>query len=173
MRDVEDPIEKKTWSQWNKQQLELARNDTNKQTNFLASSIRGVMGAIPTAILTLGSVTNLEDTTWNKWATFGVITGTFWFVVIFLKVSYQSLATRSGYRIWRLIRFFAVAGLLGFFICVIIFVPSVGGGIGLKNLVLIIFANFSVRCSYCPLLNSINVLTENVSVFMFCRQPHL
>jgi hypothetical protein len=125
-------------------QLEKARNDNQRQTNPLATTCRGILGSIPTAVLTFGSITNLEDTTWNKWAVFGVITGVFWFVVFGMVTLYRILIARRKYRIWRLVRMLGALGLLAFLICAIIFVPSVGGGIGLKNIILIIFANFSV-----------------------------
>eukprot|EP00889_Picochlorum_renovo_P001952 jgi/Picre1/28982/NNA_004376.t1 len=67
----------------------------------------------------------------------------FWFVVLGLGLTHRILITRTHYRIWRLFRTLAVICLLAFFICAIIFVPSVGGGVGLKNFVLIVFANFS------------------------------
>ena len=143
MRDVVDTEIKLTWSAWNKDQLCKHRNDKQEQSNPLATSIRGVLGSIPTAILTLGSITGLENTQWNKWAIFGVITGVFWLVVIGLGLTYRILVTRTHYRIWRLIRTFAVVCMIAFFICAIIFVPTVGGGVGLKNFILIIFANFS------------------------------
>jgi len=143
MRDVVDTDIKKTWSAWNKEELAKHRNDRQEQSNPLATSIRGILGALPTAVLTLGSITGLENTTWNKWAIFGVITGVFWFVVLGLGLTHRILITRTHYRIWRLFRTLAVICLLAFFICAIIFVPSVGGGVGLKNFVLIVFANFS------------------------------
>jgi hypothetical protein len=148
MRDVVDTDIKKTWSAWNKEELAKHRNDRQEQSNPLATSIRGILGALPTAVLTLGSITGLENTTWNKWAIFGVITGVFWFVVLGLGLTHRILITRTHYRIWRLFRTLAVICLLAFFICAIIFVPSVGGGVGLKNFVLIVFANFSVRCFF-------------------------
>lgn len=143
MRDVVDTETNTTWSEWNKNELSKQRNDKNQHANHLATVVRGVLGAIPTAILTLGSITGLENTQWNRWAVFGVITGVFWLVVLGLALTYRILVTRTHYRIWRLIRTFAVVALLAFFICAIIFVPSVGGGVGLKNFILIIFANFS------------------------------
>ena len=143
MRDVVDTEIKLTWSAWNKDQLCKHRNDKQEQSNPLATSIRGVLGSIPTAILTLGSITGLENTQWNKWAIFGVITGVFWLVVIGLGLTYRILVTRTHYRIWRLIRTFAVVCMIAFFMCAIICVPTVGGGVGLKNFILIIFANFS------------------------------
>lgn len=143
MRDVVDTETKSTWSAWNKNELSKQRNDKNQHANHLATVLRGVLGSLPTAILTLGSVTGLEDTQWNRWAVFGVITGVFWLVVVGLGLTYRILVTRTHYRIWRLIRTLAIVALIAFFICAIIFVPSVGGGVGLKNFILIIFANFS------------------------------
>jgi hypothetical protein len=143
MNDVVDPETNSTWDSWNKQQLEKPRNDRQTQTNPLATSIRGVLGALPTAVMTLGAVTNLEETRWNKWAVFGVITGTFWSIMVALIVAYRYLVIGRHYRIWRLVRTFAMLCLLAFFICAIVFIPSSGSGIGVRNLVLIIFANFS------------------------------
>ena len=143
MRDVVDTETKATWSEWNKNELSKQRNDRNRQSNHLATVLRGILGSIPTAVLTLGSITGLESTQWNRWAVFGVITGVFWLIVLSLGLTQRILVTRTHYRIWRLIRTLAVVLLIAFFICAIIFVPSVGGGVGLKNFVLIIFANFS------------------------------
>lgn len=143
MNDVVDPETNSTWDSWNKQQLEKPRNDRETQTNPLATGIRGVLGALPTAVMTLGAVTNLEDTRWNKWAVFGVITGAFWSIMVVLVIAYRYLVVGRHYRIWRLVRTFAMLCLLAFFICAIVFIPSAGSGIGVKNLVLIIFANFS------------------------------
>lgn len=148
MSDVVDPETGNTWDSWNKAQLEKPRNDRGTQTNKLATAVRGVLGAVPTAVLTLGAVTNLQDTRWNKWIVFGVITGTFWAVCALLVFTYRWLMVGHHYRIWRLIRTTAVVALLAFFICACIFVPSVGSGIGLRNIVLIIFANFSVRATW-------------------------
>lgn len=143
MSDVVDPETKTTWDSWNKTQLEKSRNDRDGQTNPLATALRGVLGALPTAVMTVGSVTNLEDTRWNKWIVFGVITGTFWAVIVALVVTYRWLIVGRHYRVWRLLRTFAVVGLLGFLICAVVFMSSKTSGIGVRNLVLIIFANFS------------------------------
>ena len=170
MRDVVDTDIQKTWAAWNKNELAKHRNDHQEQSNPLATSIRGILGALPTAVLTLGSITGLEDTTWNKWAIFGVITGVFWLVVLGLGLTHRILITRTHYRIWRLFRTLAVICLLAFFICAIIFVPSVGGGVGLKNFVLIVFANFSVRLFGCSIFHISKI--SNLYVFMCigCRR---
>ena len=143
MRDVVDVETKKTWAAWNKDELAKPRNDNSQQSNKLATVLRGILGALPTAVLTLGSITGLENTQWNKWAIFGVITGVFWGVVLLLGLTHRILVTRTHYRIWRLIRTIAVVCLLAFFICAIILIPTIGGGVGLRNFILIIFANFS------------------------------
>lgn len=143
MSDVVDPEVGTTWDSWNKSQLEKPRNERGTQTNPLASAARGVLSAVPTAVLTLGAITNLQDTRWNKWIVFAVITGAFWAILTIMVVIYRWLIVGRHYRIWRLVRTAAVLALIAFLICAIIFVPSVGSGIGLKNLVLIIFANFS------------------------------
>ena len=145
MRDVVDVETKKTWAVWNKDQLTKARNDKGEQGNHLATVLRGLLGALPTAVLTLGSITGLEDTEWNKWAIFGVITGVFWGVVLLLGVTHRVLVTRTHYRIWRLVRTIAVVCLIAFFICAIIFVPTIGGGVGLR-LVLIWSLTWSLTC---------------------------
>ena len=143
MRDVVDVETKKTWAEWNKDELAKPRNDNSQQSNKLATVVRGILGALPTAVLTLGSITGLENTEWNKWAIFGVITGVFWGVVLVLGLTQRLLVTRTHYRIWRLIRTITVVCLIAFFICAIIFVPTIGGGVGLRNFILIVFANFS------------------------------
>ena len=113
------------------------------QTNPIATSIRGILGTLPTAILTVGAVTNLQDTRWNKWIVFGVITGAFWCVILLMTVMRRWLVIGRHYRIWRLVRTFAVGALIAFFVCAIIFMPSASSGIGLRNIIFIIFANFS------------------------------
>lgn len=148
MRDVVDVETKKTWAAWNKDELAKPRNDNSQQSNKLATVVRGILGALPTAVLTLGSITGLENTQWNKWAIFGVITGVFWAVVLVLGLTHRILVTRTHYRIWRLIRTIAVVCLVAFFICAIIFVPTIGGGVGLRNFILIIFANFSTAAVF-------------------------
>jgi len=143
MGDVVDPDVGTTWDSWNKAQLEKPRNDRGTQTNTLATTLRGFLGAIPTAVLTLGAVTNLEDTRWNKWVVFGVMTGVFWTLILILVTTYRWLMYGRRYRIWRLVRTAVALAVIAFLVCAIIFVPSTTNGIGLRNLVLIIFANFS------------------------------
>ena len=165
MRDVVDVDTKKTWAAWNKEQLAKPRNDKSEQSNALATVLRGILGALPTAVLTLGSITGLENTQWNKWAIFGVITGVFWGVVLVLGFTHRILVTRTHYRIWRLIRTIAVVCLIAFFICAIIFIPTIGGGVGLRNFILIIFANFStaaVVTQVCMYVFPTNLLSRDL-----------
>lgn len=51
---------------WNKAQLEKARNEARTQTNPFATAVRGVLGAVPTALLVVASITKLDDTAYNK-----------------------------------------------------------------------------------------------------------
>ena len=143
MSDVVDPETNSTWDSWNKSQLEKPRNDREFQTNPLATAIRGVLGALPTAIMTVGAITNLQNTKWNKWIVFGVITGAFWAIVAAMIVTKRWLIVGRHYRIWRLVRTFAVLALIAFLVCAIVFMPDAGSGIGIRNLILIMFANFS------------------------------
>lgn len=152
MSDVVDPETGSTWDSWNKSQLEKPRNDRRTQTNHLATALRGLLGALPTAVMTLGAITNLEDTRWNKWAVFGVITGVFWAAIVGLSMARKVLMVGRHYRIWRLVRSLIVVGLIAFLVCAIIFIPNVGSGVGLKNLVLICFANFSVSTRWVTLI---------------------
>ena len=144
MSDVVDPETNTTWDSWNKTQLEKPRNDRGGQTNSLATALRGMLGALPTALLTVGSVNNLEDTKWNKWIIFGAITGVFWIGIGLLVIIYRSLIIGRHYRVWRLVRTFAFAALVAFFICAIILTTNTVSAIGLRNLVLVMFANFSI-----------------------------
>jgi len=165
MKDVVDVETKKTWSAWNKDQLAKHRNDMQQQSNPLATVLRGILGSLPTAVLTLGSITGLENTQWNRWAIFGVITGVFWGVVLMLSFTHRVLVTRTHYRIWRLIRTLSVVCLVAFFICAIIFVPTIGGGVGLKNFILIIFANFSaatVVTQFCMYVFPSNLISRDL-----------
>lgn len=51
---------------WNKSHLEKPRNEGLTQTNPLATMVRGVLMAIPTAVLVVASITKLSDTSYNK-----------------------------------------------------------------------------------------------------------
>lgn len=51
---------------WNKSQLEKARDEAQTQTNPLATALRGVLSAVPTALLVVASITKLGDTSYNK-----------------------------------------------------------------------------------------------------------
>ena len=66
MRDVSDTSTGSTWYSWNKKQLEKARNEGGTQTNPLAGVLRGVLGGLPTAMLVVASITQLESTKFNK-----------------------------------------------------------------------------------------------------------
>ena len=53
---------------WNKSQLEKARNESQTQTNPFATAVRGIIGGVPTALLTVASITQVESTRYNKCA---------------------------------------------------------------------------------------------------------
>jgi 1,3-beta-glucan synthase len=144
MGDVVDPETKSTWASWSKAGLEKPRNDRGGATNAAATALRGVLGALPTAVLTLGAVTNLEETRWNKWAVFGVVTAALWLGAALAAGARQALVRGRHYRAWRLVRMLFGAALIAFFVLVCIYAPEAGSGVGLKNLVLILFANFSL-----------------------------
>lgn len=144
MSDVVDPDTGSTWDSWNKAQLEKPRNDRGTQTNPLATALRGFLGALPTLLLTVGAITNLRDTRWNKWAVFGILTGAFWLTLCSMFLIRTWLLRGRHYRVWRLVRSLVAVGFIAFLVCAIIFIPNVGSGIGVRNIILIAFANFSV-----------------------------
>ncbi|KAL4419050.1 hypothetical protein ABPG77_011032, partial [Micractinium sp. CCAP 211/92] len=143
MRDITDTSTGSTWFTWNKGQLEKARNEGNTQTNPWGTALRGVIGAIPTALLIVASITKLQNTRYDRWIVFGVLSGGFWLSMLTVVLLRALLLRHYQYRTWRLARTLVAAGILAFLICIIIFLPDqLSGGVGIKNLILIIFANF-------------------------------
>lgn len=143
MRDVTDASTGTTWFSWNKGQLEKARNEGGTQTNPLSTAVRGIFGAVPTALLIVASITRLTDTRWNKWYVFGVLSGGFWVAMIAVLLIRSLLLRHYQYRVWRLMRTFVAIGIVAFLISIIVLLPDqLAAGVGLKNLILIVFANF-------------------------------
>ncbi|PSC69540.1 Callose synthase 5 [Micractinium conductrix] len=143
MRDVTDTSTNSTWFSWNKGQLEKARNDAGTQTNPLATVARGVLSGVPTALLIVASITRLQDTRYNKWYVFGTLSGGFWLSMLLVVLLRRVLLSHYQYRTWRLVRTFVAIGIVAFLVCIIVFLPEqLSGGVGIKNLILIVFANF-------------------------------
>lgn len=144
MTDVTDTSTNTTWFSWNKSQLEKARNEGRTQTNPLATALRGVVSGLPTALLVVASITRLDNTTYNKWIVFATLSGGFWGCMVVVWFIRHMLLKRYMFRLWRLVRTFVVLGVIAFLVCVIIFIPdALSVGVGIKNLILILLANFS------------------------------
>ncbi|KAL4451723.1 hypothetical protein ABPG75_007385 [Micractinium tetrahymenae] len=143
MRDVTDTSTNSTWFSWNKGQLEKARNEGQTQTSPWGTALQGVVNAIPTALLIVASITKLENTRYNRWIVFGVLSGGFWLAMLTVVLLRALLLRHYQYRTWRLMRTLVAVAIVAFLICIIIFLPDqLSGGVGIKNLILIIFANF-------------------------------
>lgn len=144
MKDVTEPSTNSTWFSWNKDQLEKPRNEDQKQTNPLAGALRGVVQGLPTALLVVASITRIDNTTYNRWLVFATLSGGFWGIAAVVWFVRHMLLKRYMHRTWRLVRTFTFVALIAGVVCVIIFVPAaMSVGVGVKNVVLILLANFS------------------------------
>ena len=99
---------------WNKTQLEKARNEKRSQTNPWATALRGVVCAVPTAIIVIGCVTTLTtydgaSSEGEAWMIFGVISGGFWVILGGFFALRAALLAHYRLRWWRLFR---VVGIL-------------------------------------------------------------
>ena len=112
MADIADSTSSDSWSNWNKGQLSKMRNDAGKQTNPVATALGGLLRCLPTAILAIAAITNLDDTSINKWAVFGVMTGGFWVFLALVWMMRKYLLHHYRYRIWRLIRTAAIVTVI-------------------------------------------------------------
>ncbi|KAK2080835.1 hypothetical protein QBZ16_000689 [Prototheca wickerhamii] len=144
MTDVADNETRSTWYTWHKAHLDRIRNDDNRLSNPFATSLRGVLVCLPTAILCVASISTLQNTEFNRWIVFGIASGGFWTFVIAVVLVRRLLLSFYCYRLWRFVRTLVFCAVIAFVVCCILFIP--GGfeaGVGVKNLIIIIYANFA------------------------------
>ncbi|KDD75094.1 1,3-beta-glucan synthase, partial [Helicosporidium sp. ATCC 50920] len=145
MTDVVDAESGTTWFSWNKGQLERARNELGTLNNPFATTVRGLLMAVPTAVLAVAAVTTINNTEYNRWIIFGTVSGGFWFAVVAIWCLRYVMLRNYWHRLWRATRTFVAIGLIAFIVCVIIFIPGgVSAGVGVRNLVIIVFANIEI-----------------------------
>ena len=113
---------------WNKGQLDKARNEGNKQTNPWATAVGGVVRALPTALLVIASITKLQNTRYNKWYVFGVLSGGFWIAIAVVAVIRRMLLLRYQYRLWRMVRTIVALAVIAFWVCELLVAWGVGEG---------------------------------------------
>ena len=66
MADVMDPGTRTTWFMWNKGQLEKARNERQTATHPRLAAAAGVIESLPISLLVVASITQLQNTHFNK-----------------------------------------------------------------------------------------------------------
>jgi hypothetical protein len=100
-------------------QLEPMRNEKRNQTNPSAGALRGILSSMPTAILAVAAISQLDNggtklNKYSKWIIAAVVSGCFWlliFVVFWLR---RLLVERHrAYRWWRLVRSLSIVIVLG------------------------------------------------------------
>ncbi|KFM22655.1 Callose synthase 5 [Auxenochlorella protothecoides] len=144
MTDVIDSEAGSTWYSWNKSNLERIRNEKMSLNNPMATSLRGIAGALPTAVLALAAISTLTNTSINRWVIFGIASGGFWTFILVVWVVRRVLLSNYYYRLWRAMRTFCFLAAIAFLVCCVIFIPGgFSAGVGVKNLIIIIFANMS------------------------------
>ncbi|KAL6774638.1 GSL1 [Auxenochlorella protothecoides x Auxenochlorella symbiontica] len=144
MTDVIDSEAGSTWYSWNKSNLERIRNEKMSLNNPMATSLRGIAGALPTAVLALAAISTLTNTSINRWVIFGIASGGFWTFILVVWVVRRVLLSNYYYRLWRAMRTFCFLVAIAFLVCCVIFIPGgFSAGVGVKNLIIIIFANMS------------------------------
>lgn len=116
MTDVVDAESGSTWYSWNKAQLERPRNEQGNLSNAFATTVRGVLAAVPTAVLALAAVTTLSDTRYNRWVIFGTLSGGFWVAVVAIWCLRYVLIRNYWHRLWRAMRTFVALGLVAFIV---------------------------------------------------------
>ena len=99
---------------WHKAHLDRIRNDDNRLSNPFATSLRGVLVCLPTAILCVASISTLQNTEFNRWIVFGIASGGFWTFVIAVVLVRRLLLSFYCYRLWRFVRTLVFCAVIAF-----------------------------------------------------------
>lgn len=151
MADVHDSSSNSSWYSWNKKQLAPLRNDAHPGVGRTAQhpwlgAFFGFVVSLPTALLVLGSTTALSNTKINRYALFGIVTGSvyvFIFCVVLVRTFMRSKFHQKSWRITRMLM--TVVGAAAIIVFAFVVVPKIGSSSsGFRNVVIILFANFQI-----------------------------
>ncbi|KAK9815749.1 hypothetical protein WJX72_008855 [[Myrmecia] bisecta] len=150
--DVQDPVTKTTWYSWNRGQLEKPRNEKKTLTAPYLAALWGLIESLPNVIITVAAIDNMAQTRQNKWAVFGVFTGIVYAYIIVFVLLRKYMHAKFYQRAWRLARITLILlGLAGIILFITVYIPR-SAGQGVRNVFILLFANFEIAAFIVQLL---------------------